>query len=188
MTPSRTGRHVALLRGINVGGANLIKMSALKTCFEDQGFGAVTTYIASGNVLFTAPGGDRAKLVLGIEEVLSKTFGYTSTVVLRSATEMQRTVAGAPDGFGSQPASYRYDVLFLKEPLTAAEALKTVPLQEGVDDVAAGPGALYFSRLASKASQSKLSRVAAMPIYKRITVRNWNTTTKLAALLAAGAD
>ena len=46
--------YVALLRGINVGGNNLIRMPALKACFEAQGFGEVATYIQSGNVLFTA--------------------------------------------------------------------------------------------------------------------------------------
>lgn len=48
-------RYVALLRGINVGGNNLIKMTALKACMEALGFEAVATYIASGNVLFGAP-------------------------------------------------------------------------------------------------------------------------------------
>ena len=45
-------QYVALLRGINVGGKNLIKMTELKICFEQQGFRDVTTYIQSGNVLF----------------------------------------------------------------------------------------------------------------------------------------
>ena len=45
---------VALLRGINVGGKNLIRMPALKACFEENGFDDVVTYIQSGNVLFTA--------------------------------------------------------------------------------------------------------------------------------------
>ena len=46
------GRYVALLRGINVGGKNLIKMADLKACFEEHGFERVVTYIQSGNVLF----------------------------------------------------------------------------------------------------------------------------------------
>jgi uncharacterized protein (DUF1697 family) len=49
---SRVARYVALLGGINVGGKNLIRMPALKACFEDAGFEDVTTYIQSGNVLF----------------------------------------------------------------------------------------------------------------------------------------
>src|SRR5438552_14543588 len=63
-------RYVALLRGINVGGNNLIKMGALKACFEKQGFGDVATYIASGNVLFSESAAGAAKLAAGIEAAL----------------------------------------------------------------------------------------------------------------------
>ena len=55
-------RYVALLRGINVGGNNLIKMTELKACFEEQGFADVATYIQSGNVLFTRAESGAAKL------------------------------------------------------------------------------------------------------------------------------
>jgi uncharacterized protein (DUF1697 family) len=55
-----------------------------------------------------------------------------------------------------------------------------------VDEVRAGSGVLYFSRLISKASQSRLPRVASMPIYKSMTIRNWRTTTTLLQMLTAG--
>ena len=63
--------YVALLRGINVGGRNLIKMPALKACFEAGGFAEVATYIQSGNVLFTSPetrafGGRSLRIVLAV--------------------------------------------------------------------------------------------------------------------------
>ena len=51
--------YVALLRGINVGGNNLIRMPALKACFDAGGFEDVSTYIQSGNVLFRSGGRDR---------------------------------------------------------------------------------------------------------------------------------
>lgn len=178
-------RYVALLRGINVGGKNLIKMAALKTCFEHDGFEEVGTYIQSGNVIFTGPDGERKKLEQRIEKVLGATFDYRATVVVRSLKEMKHTVEKAPPGFGEEPQKYRYDVIFLKEPLDAKEALKTVPIKEGVDEVAAGKGVLYFSRLEAKASQSRLSKVVSLPIYQSMTIRNWNTTTKLLQLLQA---
>ena len=55
----------------------------------------------------------------------------------------------------------------------------------GVDEAHAGPGVLYFSRLISKASQSRLSKIVSSPIYKSVTIRNWNTTTKLLRLMDA---
>jgi uncharacterized protein (DUF1697 family) len=75
-------------------------------------------------------------------------------------------------------------VIFLKEPLTADEAMKSMTAKPGVDRVVAGDRVLYFSRLISKASQSHLSRVVGKPEYQSMTIRNWNTTSKLLELMA----
>ena len=175
-------RYVALLRGINVGGNNLIRMPALKACFEAQGFSDVATYIASGNVVFASPA-KGAALAARIEAQLSKTFNYTATVVVRPERQMRLVVEKAPDGFGTRPDRYRYEVLFLKEPLKAIQAIQSVPTRDGVDQVWSGPGVLYYSRLIARATQSQLNRLVMLPIYKSITIRNWNTTTRLLALL-----
>jgi len=178
-------QYVALLRGINVGGKNLIKMTELKACFEGLGFRNVRTYIQSGNVLFSADISDQARLTSQIEEALSTTFSYDSRVVVRSEDEMKAIVAQAPKDFGSDPAAYRYDVIFLKESLTPAEAMKSVTTKEGVDQAFAGDGVLYFSRLISKATQSHLTRIITLPIYQSMTIRNWNTTTRLLSMMEA---
>jgi uncharacterized protein (DUF1697 family) len=179
---ARMARYLALLRGINVGGKNLIKMAALAECFAAAGYADVVTYIQSGNVVFstkTAAGG----LVAQLERILGKTFGYQASVVVRTHRQLQAVVDGAPTGFGTQPTKYRYDVLFLKDPLTASAALEQVKTKPGVDAATAGPGALYFSRLVAKATQSQLSRLVSMPIYQHMTIRNWNTTTALLRLM-----
>jgi uncharacterized protein (DUF1697 family) len=175
--------YVALLRGINVGGNNLIGMTPLKACFEAEGFREVTTYIQSGNVLFTAGRASQAALTRQIEKALSQTFAYQSRVVVRSFEQMKATIENAPRGFGTRPDEFRYDVIFLKEPLTADEAMKSVTARPGVDRVFAGDSVLYFSRLISKATQSHLSRIVGTPAYKNMTIRNWNTTAKLLALM-----
>jgi uncharacterized protein (DUF1697 family) len=175
--------YVALLRGINVGGNNLIRMPALKACFEATGFREVATYIQSGNVLFTSRRVNPQTLTLQIEKTLSKTFAYQARVVVRSLEQMEATVERAPEGFGRQSAAYRYDVIFLKHPLTPDEAMKSVSVKPGVDRVFAGDSVLYFSRLISKASQSHLSRVVGTPAYQNMTIRNWNTTAKLFELM-----
>ena len=176
--------YVALLRGINVGGSNLIRMPALKGCFEAQGLRGVSTYIQSGNVLFTAGRSNPDALTQQIEKALSKTFAYQSRVVLRSLEQMQAIVEGAPKGFGTRPAAYRYDVIFLKHPLTADEAMKSITMNPDVDRVVAGDGVLYASRLTSKAAQSRLNRIVGKPAYQFMTIRNWNTTGKLLALMS----
>jgi uncharacterized protein (DUF1697 family) len=180
--------YVALLRGINVGGKNKIKMADLKACMEALGFQDVRTYIQSGNVIFRTGERSRARLIKQIEAALAETFGYDLPVVVRSAAEMQEIVAKAPRDFGSDPASYRYDAIFLKEPLTPTEAMSVVNTKEGVDRAYAGNGVLYFSRLISKATQSRLSRIVSTPIYQNITIRNWNTTTRLTNMMAEDGD
>lgn len=177
--------YVALLRGINVGGKNKIKMTDLAACFRTQGFTDVRTYIQSGNVVFSADEIDRARLEGVIEMALSEVFHYDASVVLRSRQEMLDIVAQAPAGFGSNIEAYRYDVIYLKAPLTSAVAMQFVSIKEGVDQVSAGTGVLYFSRLISKATQSRLTRIISSPIYQSLTIRNWNTTTKLLNMLEA---
>jgi uncharacterized protein (DUF1697 family) len=83
---------VALLRGINVGGKNLIRMPALKACFEENGFDDVVTYIQSGNVLFTAPTTQAAELTRRIEAMLAQAFDYVPTVVVRTRRQMRAIV------------------------------------------------------------------------------------------------
>jgi uncharacterized protein (DUF1697 family) len=160
-------QYVALLRGINVGGKNLIKMTELKACFEKHGFRRAVTYIQSGNVLFESRDSPSATLPQRIEDMLAATFRCRANVVLRTRKQLRSIVEQAPDGFGTQLERYRYDVLFLNSPVSAQVAIKRVPIKAGVDQVYAGPGVLYFSRLISRASQSRLSRIVSMPIYKK---------------------
>jgi uncharacterized protein (DUF1697 family) len=175
--------YVALLRGINVGGKNLIRMAELKASFVDAGFEDVVTYIQSGNVVFRSPEANTSKLAGRIERLLAAAFDYEASVVLRTRTQMRGVVQKAPRGFGTDAARFRSDVIFLKAPLTARAAINDVQTREGVDRAWAGSGVLYFERLTSRASQSRLSKVASLPIYDRMTIRNWNTTTKLLTML-----
>jgi uncharacterized protein (DUF1697 family) len=172
-------KYITLLRGINVGGNNIIKMTDLKSCFESMGFTGVSTYIQSGNVIFFSGERDKAKLTVKIEKELSERYGYSSRIVLITHQELEAIVAGAPSGFGKFPGEYKYDVMFLREGLSAADLLKQIPLKEGVDQVWNGDGVIYFSRLGSESSQSRMSKIITMPFYREITIRNWNTTTKL---------
>lgn len=181
-------QYLALLRGINVGGGNVIRMAELKACFEKARLRNVATYIQSGNVMFDTAESDRRRLVMKLERALSRTFSpYKARALVYSHAHLTRIVHDAPNGFGSRPQEYRYDVIFLKDPLTTAEALLSVSLKGGVDEVFTGPGVLYFSRLDVMAAQSHLSRVVRLPVYQDMTIRNWNTTTRLLALMDARA-
>ena len=175
--------YVALLRGINVGGRNTIKMTELKASFEAMGFAAVATYIQSGNVLFRTSRSDGVELSAEIEDALTRSFGFDLRIVVVSGRQLAATVARAPEGFGEAPDKFRYDVIFLRKPLRSAEALEGWNPKPGVDTVHAGSGVIYVSRLTSKAAQSRLTKIIQLPTYQNMTIRNWNTTTKLLALM-----
>jgi uncharacterized protein (DUF1697 family) len=176
-------QYLALLRGINVGGKNLVRMADLRAAFEEMDFADVATYIQSGNVLFRAPRQKREELTARIETTLSRRFSVELKVVLVTAAHLKDVIEHAPDGFGAD--AHLSDVIFLRKPLTVARALSVVELRDGVDSAWPGKGVLYFSRVASKASSSRLPKVVGRPEYKNMTIRSWSTTRKLHALMAS---
>jgi len=177
--------YVALLRGINVGGRNKVRMADLAAAFRAHGLADVRTYIQSGNVLFSSDAPHRASLASDVEALLSREFGLSTVVALRSHEELRRIVAEAPVGFGSAPREQLCDVLFLLPPLTPGDVLDQLSLREDVDEAAAGTDVVYFGRLAARRTQSRLSRIMSLPLYRHLTIRSWGTTTKLLALLEA---
>jgi uncharacterized protein (DUF1697 family) len=176
---------VALLRGINVGGKNLIRMPDLAACFRDDGYRDVRTYIQSGNVLFGADHTAGREIESAVERTLEQRFEMPILVVIRSRDELAETITAAPADHGS--ADLRSEVIFLKHPLSAEEAYAQLPeLRAGVDSVALGPGAIYFSRVAAQASKTRITRLMALPVYQQMTIRSWRTTTRLLEMLDDG--
>jgi uncharacterized protein (DUF1697 family) len=177
-------RYVALLRGINVGGKNIVRMADLRACFEQLGFTRVTTYIQSGNVVFESRLRDSGRLSAIIGDAVAREFGCSSVVLVVSGDQIADVISNAPAGFGERPGEYKYDVAFVKPPLCARAVLPTVRLRAGVDEACAGIGVLYFRRLTEKAKQSYLPKLVQHPAYRGMTVRNWNTTLALHRLLS----
>ncbi|HBG69755.1 MAG: hypothetical protein A2W93_09815 [Bacteroidetes bacterium GWF2_43_63] len=176
-------RYVALLRGINVGGKNVIPMKDLKSLFEQCDFSDVETYIQSGNVMFSCEISDVAKIKKEITINLKKYMGTDIPLVLLSAEQLRNVVTNAPLWFGAEPALFKYDVAFLDPEINAETLLPKISLKEGVDCAAAGHGVLYFSKLIEKESQSRLPKIIALPEYRMMTIRNRNTTLKLSELV-----
>ncbi len=175
-------RYVALLRGINVGGRNMVAMADLREAFEGDGYGAVSTYIQSGNVLFDSRAARRT-LEDDLEAMLERRFRVPLVVVVRSHAQLRNVVQRAPDGFGSEPDIHHSDVIFLKGELSAQRAMRVVELREGVDQAWAGTGVLYFQRLSERRTMSRMNRIVGTPEYQRMTIRSWKTTTALLGLL-----
>ena len=174
--------HVALLRAINVGGNNLIRMTALRAVIGNLGFRDVSTYIASGNVIFSGSGSGKA-LETKIEAELSRAFRYDSRVVVRSFPQMRQVIGEAPKGW-PRP-EYRCNVIFLKSSLSPKTALAAMPPKPGVDDVSHGPGVLYVATRMDRRTRSGLSKFMGTPPYKLTTIRTYGTCSKILELMEA---
>lgn len=176
--------YVILLRGINVGGKNKISMAELKLCLEEQGFESVVTYIQSGNVILQSDL-DAAALSEDIERLLPKKFKLDSSIVKTVALEyktFKKIVTQAPNDFGKDLLNYRYNVIFLIN-FNPAEAMAQISARQSVDEVWPGDKVIYFRNSIPEASKSYLSKITQQPVYQSVTIRNWNTTSKLLQLL-----
>lgn len=176
--------YVILMRGINVGGKNKIPMTELKLFLEEQGFDNVKTFIQSGNVILQSKL-DAKTLGQKIEKSLPTKFKLDSSmikVLVLTHKQLQMIVDHKPKGFGDQPEKYHSDVIFLMG-LNADEAIKVFKPREGVDQVWPGELAIYSQRLSAERTKSRLNRIVGTPAYQSMTIRNWNTTTKLLQLL-----
>ncbi|WP_082105572.1 DUF1697 domain-containing protein [Demequina subtropica] len=174
--------HVALIRGINVGGKNPVAMARLRETLESRGVPA-RTYIQSGNVLLTAPELDEAAVEALVEEVLREEFAVQTVVVGVAAARLRAAMDDAPAGFGTEPDLYHSDVAFLRAGVDVDEAFAAFEMREGVDAGWAGKGVVYFRRLSAQRTRSRLNKVMSTPFYQVMTIRNWNTTTTLVAML-----
>jgi uncharacterized protein (DUF1697 family) len=179
--------YVILLRGINVGGKNKIPMTALKVFLEEQGFEDVVTYIQSGNVVLRSDL-DAETLSAKIENSLPKKFKLDSSLIKILALDrktFKKVIAQAPKEFGKDDSNYRYYVLFLMGTRTS-EAIKEIDVRQGIDEAWRGQAAIYYrlpSLTSPHATKSYLNKVTQKPIYAAITMRNWNTTTRLLEIL-----
>ena len=178
---SRLTVFVALLRGVNVGGNNMISMKSLKESFETIGFTNVSTYINSGNIIFQSKEADPRKLERKIEQMLSSEYQLASKVVLRSLPEMEKLVHALPRNWDNN--AWRYNVIFLRHSIDSEKVLTELPVNSDIEEVLYRPGALLWSVEASEATRSKFVKLLSRKIYQDMTVRNLNTTRKLYELM-----
>jgi uncharacterized protein (DUF1697 family) len=177
--------YVLLLRGINVGGKNKVPMAELKKHLEELGFSQVVTYIASGNVILQSdlpPNQIQAQIEASLP-VRFKLDSELVKVLVLTRPQFQAVIDHKPAGFGEQPDTYHSDVLFLMD-LDPTQTLAIFSPREGVDQVWPGPGVIYSQRLSAQLTKSRLNKVIAAPAYRSMTIRNWNTTTRLLEMLA----
>lgn len=178
--------YVALLRGINVGGNNRVDMKVLKVAFQDAGMTSVTTYINSGNVIFSSRMRNLDKLAARLEEAIARTFGLDIRVLVRTLDNMREVLAALPDAWVSDKVM-RCDVMFLWQEIDSPAVLDTVTIKPGIDDVRYVPGAIIWRVDKDNVGRSGMTKLVGTPLYKQMTIRNSNTTRKLLALMEEAA-
>ncbi|WP_308634887.1 DUF1697 domain-containing protein [Paenibacillus silvisoli] len=177
--------HIALLRGINVGGKNKIKMADLRDALGTLGLSRVQTYIQSGNILFESEEGE-AVLRERIEGLIEREFGLSIKVVMRTAEEMAAIVAGCPftdEQIAAADASSEGECLYVSMLLDAPPADRVQKLETYATDVERFviAGRDIYLLFSQSIRNSKLA-VQADKLNVPSTVRNWNTVNKLLAM------
>jgi uncharacterized protein (DUF1697 family) len=180
--------HVALLRGINVGGRSKLAMADLRGIVEDLGFSEVATYIQSGNVVFGSSEGDSTELAARLERAISERSDVSPAVVVLSREELSSVMAANPYPDETNPKALH--VVFHREPIgveaTAAVQAAVQRAQDaGSQDAATVIGSALFLRLPDGIGRSALAATLTRKGAPAAagTARNWATVTKLAALL-----
>jgi uncharacterized protein (DUF1697 family) len=175
-------RYIALLRGVNVGGKNKIAMPELKLAFEKHGFKNVITYINSGNILFDSDLDEFAAKTT-CEALIKGDFGLTIIVGIITADELHEALSKAPEWWDNDPES-KHNALFVIPPMTAEEVWKQVDeVKPKYENVTYYGKVIFWSAPITTFSRTRWSKIAQnKAIYNTITIRNANTTKKLATL------
>lgn len=174
--------YVALLRGINVGGANKVDMRELTAAFEAAGMTSVRTYINSGNVVFASEVSDRAQLTSMLEMAVEERFGLGVRVFVRDSDQIRSVVEALPRDWVNDGAA-KCDVFFLWDEVDRPAVLEQLEWDPAIDDVRYTPGAVIRRVDRKNAARSRLTKVVGTPLYRQITIRNCNTVRKLLQLI-----
>ena len=175
-------RYVALLRGINVGGRTLVKMAELRACLETLGLDDVSTYIASGNVLFETGTDDADALAATIEAAIEERFELPVKVVVLDRQAYARIVKAIPKPWIGDEA-LRANVAFVRPGTDAKAVVRDLEPDPAIEEVRAVKGAILWATRRDALNRSVMRKLIAGAAYKELTVRNLNTTLKLDELL-----
>lgn len=176
--------HVALLRGINVGGKNTLPMKDLARMFADAGCTNVRTYIQSGNVIFEAPAGAPGITEL-VKAKIEKRFGYRIPVILRTSQQLLKIIRDNP--FLAAGADQKALHVYFLADLANARAIGTLDPGRSAPDAFHVRGQEIYLHLPNGMGRSKLTNTYFdSKLSTTCTARNWATVLKLAAMMAEG--
>jgi uncharacterized protein (DUF1697 family) len=174
--------YVALLRGVNVGGAHQLPMAALQLIFERAGAVRVETIIQSGNVVFEASEEAAPSIVAEAGGAISRKFGFAPAVALRSSPQWRALIAGNP--FLTQGFDPKFLHAICLTALPGAARLRKLDPARSPPDAFELRGENVYLHLPNGVARSKLTNAwfdSTLGVVS--TMRNWPTVLKLAAVL-----
>jgi len=175
--------HVALLRGINVGGKHKLPMKELAGLFEAAGCSRVRTYIQSGNVVFDTPA-SATKLSAEVERRIRERFGFEVPVVLRTAGAM-RAVASANPFLGEGADEAHLHVGFLADRPTPEAVASLDPARSEIDSFRVVGSEVYLHTPGGMGRTKLTTDWFDRRLGTTMTVRNWRTVNKLIEMAAS---
>jgi uncharacterized protein (DUF1697 family) len=181
MASDKPLKNVALLRGINVGGKNMLLMKALTKMFEESGCSEVRTYLQSGNVIFCASPSVVKKLAGLITRQIAEKFGYRVPLILRTSAELRRVLEENPFFRAGIPEETLH-VYFLAD-LPSAKAVEALDPKRSSPDVFQVRDREIYLQLPNGMARTKLTNAYFdARLSTTSTARNWRTITKLCEL------
>ena len=176
-------KYAALLRGINVGGANKVPMPELKTVFENAGFADVSTYINSGNVIFSSGQSDIEALQKKCQDAIFAHFNLDIPVAVISQNNLAAALDNAPSWWDNGPES-KHNAIFIIAPATTPEIMEQIgELKPEYELIGSHGQVIFWSAPVATFSRTRLSKIITTSAYRKITIRNANTTKKLLHLM-----
>jgi uncharacterized protein (DUF1697 family) len=170
---------VSLLRGVNLGSHNRIKMDALRALHESLGLRDVQTYVQSGNVIFRTKDRDLVRLRARIENGIERTFGFRPGVILRTTFDLRDVIARNPFAArdGIDPAKLLVTFLASEPAPEARDKVLAIPAHPEELRIHGRELYIYFPNGLARPKLS-LARVEKT-LQTSGTGRNWNTVRKL---------
>jgi len=174
-------RYIVLLRGINVGGNNIISMKILKDKLLEFGFYDIYTYINSGNI-FVSSLNDSKQVELDISMIIKKEFNLDIMVYVINSDTLIEISQCCPDWWNHEEDS-RHNVLFVIPPLTVETVMNQIgELNPMIEKCAYTKHVLFWTVRNDSYSKSKYSKILGKSFYSSLTIRNANTFNKLVEL------
>lgn len=174
--------HLALLRGINVSGHNMMKMEALKSMLEKAGFQNVETYIQSGNVFVDSEEENAASVGFKIKQEIFKEFGHDVPAVVISQEDLNSSLKNNPFLKEKDVDTKKLYVAFLSNTLRS-ESITDLKISQFKPDEAIIDGNKIFIKYAVGAGKTRLDqKYIEKKLNLTATIRNWNTVTQLSKM------